>query len=603
MKERKALSHGLIIFGVILLGLVLFCIYGRYGMENPSVGVVETRPVQFQGTMIVDGGEPREYTSPEQLKDLTAYKIFIKGECSQEIPKNVEVIQKIEDIRVEIYVNGEKQFTNAYENMEYWDSFVSQGMNVGDQIEIRMYSEERDVSHAMYHCMKNSYVGRLETILRENFQQKMLSVILCSIVLIFGVSVLIVSLILSFFGFPNVYEYAVCGVLSLSGSLVAFINYDYIQLFITRLNFVTALDFSVQLIVTSSLIVYLKCYLGERRSQRITTVICYIWGIMVIGVVLRAFYTGTTRPSAYALLLVIFVVLVLIEMACILWEYKKTQNENIRGVFVGSIVFAISIVIEITHYLVYDYFLYLVYEGGLIIFVLMQIFVLINISKSAMRQNMRVREVEKELMQSNITNMVRQIQPHFLYNSLGTIQALISIDPEKASEVVDHFSRYLRGNMESLGYQEPISFYKELEHVRNYLEIERVRFGEKLKVSYDLETQDFTCPALALQTTVENAVKHGLGNKKQGGTVLIATREDARNYYILVKDDGTGFDVEGKPKDGRTHVGIENTRKRIETMCEGTYEIESEIGVGTTVTITIPKKKSEYEPYEPFLTE
>ena len=179
MKERKALSHGLIIFGVILLGLVLFCIYGRYGMENPSVGVVETRPVQFQGTMIVDGGEPREYTSPEQLKNLTAYKIFLKGECSQEIPKNVEVIQKIEDIRVEIYVNGEKQFTNAYENMEYWDSFVSQGLNVGDQIEIRMYSEERDVSHAMYHCMKNSYVGRLETILRENFQQKMLSVILC----------------------------------------------------------------------------------------------------------------------------------------------------------------------------------------------------------------------------------------------------------------------------------------------------------------------------------------------------------------------------------------------------------------------------------------
>ena len=101
-------------------------------------------------------------------------------------------------------------------------------------------------------------------------------------------------------------------------------------------------------------------------------------------------------------------------------------------------------------------------------------------------------------------------------------------------------------------------------------------------MSDDLETQYFPCPALALQTTVENAVKHGLGNKKQGGTVLIATREDARNYYILVKDDGTGFDVEGKPKDGRTHVGIENTRKRIETMCEGTYEIESEIGVGTT---------------------
>ena len=212
-------------------------------------------------------------------------------------------------------------------------------------------------------------------------------------------------------------------------------------------------------------------------------------------------------------------------------------------------------------------------------------------------------ENERELMQSQMSLAISQIQPHFLYNTLSTIAELCRKDSAMAEEVTNRFALYLRGNLEHMGDSFPVEFSKELKHVQTYLWIEKIRFQEELQVVYDIQTEDFIIPALTVQPLVENAVKHGLGNKKQGGTVLIATREDARNYYILVKDDGTGFDVEGKPKDGRTHVGIENTRKRIETMCEGTYEIESEIGVGTTVTITIPKKKSEYEPYEPFLTE
>lgn len=213
----------------------------------------------------------------------------------------------------------------------------------------------------------------------------------------------------------------------------------------------------------------------------------------------------------------------------------------------------------------------------------------IYIIYAGMQRDIKV-QLEKKEREAQVAIMLSQIQPHFLYNSLSAI-AYECRDNKEAEETVNSFSRYLRANMDSLTEKNLIPFNRELEHVKNYLKIEKLRFGENLEVEYKIETEDFMLPPLTVQPIAENAVRHGLSKKRGVGTLLIATFEDESNYTIRIKDNGIGFDINGKASDERSHVGISNVRYRLETMCEGTLEIVSEIGTGTTATIKIPKKR------------
>ena len=211
---------------------------------------------------------------------------------------------------------------------------------------------------------------------------------------------------------------------------------------------------------------------------------------------------------------------------------------------------------------------------------------LLNDKKSKQEQ---IAELENELLQSQISIMLSQIQPHFIYNSLNAIKGLCHVDPEMASETIEEFSSYLRGNLESLIINKPIAFDRELRHVKLYLSLEKKRFTDKLNVIYEIETDNFLIPALALQPIVENAVRHGVTKREEGGTVTIKTEESDAEMVITVLDDGIGFDSNGSKKDDRIHVGIANVKKRLSAMCSGTLVIKSNPGIGTTVVIKIPK--------------
>ena len=205
-----------------------------------------------------------------------------------------------------------------------------------------------------------------------------------------------------------------------------------------------------------------------------------------------------------------------------------------------------------------------------------------------------VREHEDDLKaQQRIQIMLSQIQPHFLYNTLSAIQYLCEYDPNAAGETTAKFSRYLQGNMSALRDDGEIPFIQELEHTKIYLEIERVRYEDALRIQYDIACTDFKLPTLTLQPIVENAVRHGARGKKGVGTVSIATHEYPDHYEITVADDGPGFDPEAMElaDDGREHIGIANARQRLKQLSGGTLRIRSERGKGTMVTIEIPKKQ------------
>lgn len=204
------------------------------------------------------------------------------------------------------------------------------------------------------------------------------------------------------------------------------------------------------------------------------------------------------------------------------------------------------------------------------------------------QDSVRAARLEAELTDMRIATMLSQIKPHFIYNTLGTIEQFCHEAPEKAADLVQKFSKYLRGNFTELDNVMPIRISQEMEHVRHYVSIEEIRFPD-MEITYDLQAGEFLLPALSVQPLVENAIKHGLMGLESGGRVEILTYETEHAYCVEVRDNGIGFKKEVAENETK-HVGLRNIRGRIEAMCKGTLQIESEEGKGTKALISIPKE-------------
>lgn len=216
------------------------------------------------------------------------------------------------------------------------------------------------------------------------------------------------------------------------------------------------------------------------------------------------------------------------------------------------------------------------------------LFILVNIQ---FERELLIKRQEQELSEMHVDIMLSQIQPHFLYNALTTIRQLCDIDPQMAKESIRDFSYFLRGNMDSLKSKAPIPFEQELSHAEHYLKLEQQRFVDRLCVEKDTPVLDFSIPPLTLQPLVENAVRHGVIMRDEGGTILIRTQETPEAYIVTVSDDGVGFTPGALPENGGSHIGIQNVRERLRTMCGGDLRITSVPGEGTTAAIILPKEE------------
>ncbi len=195
---------------------------------------------------------------------------------------------------------------------------------------------------------------------------------------------------------------------------------------------------------------------------------------------------------------------------------------------------------------------------------------------------------EAQVNRDRMKIMLSQIRPHFIYNVLNAIYHLCDINVEMAKDAIDLFSGYLRKNFKSIEGEEYISIKDELEHVRFYYLLEKMRFKDDLELVMDVEDVDFKIPQLSVEPLIENAIKHGILKRPEGGTVRLSVREMNENYVITIEDDGVGFDTGGLAALDADHVGIRNIRERLEYM-GASLDIKSEPGVRTVCVITVPK--------------
>ena len=212
------------------------------------------------------------------------------------------------------------------------------------------------------------------------------------------------------------------------------------------------------------------------------------------------------------------------------------------------------------------------------------LFLFVNVKK-----NFALINEAKKTKEAEVKLMVSQIQPHFIYNTLSSISTLIKIDPEKAQKGLDEFTEYLRANLSSISETGLTSFENELRHIETYLSLEKMRFDERLNVVLDIKVSDFPVPPLSIQPLVENAVKHGILKKIEGGTLTLRTYEEDDAFIVEVKDDGVGFDVNDPSYKGKEHVGLNNVKYRLSTMCRGELTINSVVDKGTTMVVKFYK--------------
>jgi two-component system, LytTR family, sensor kinase len=208
---------------------------------------------------------------------------------------------------------------------------------------------------------------------------------------------------------------------------------------------------------------------------------------------------------------------------------------------------------------------------------------------------LRASQLETQLTQAQLQALKMQLHPHFLFNTLHSISALLHRDPDTADRMIARLGDFLRLTLDNSGAQE-VSLEKELEFLKCYLDIERVRFQDRLTTSLDVEPRalDAQVPNLILQPIVENALRHGLAQRSAPGHLEISAKRDNGSLRIEVKDNGPGLAaVKGQAGIVREGLGLSNTRARLEQLYGGAhrFSIENAPGGGMVVTLEIPASK------------
>lgn len=203
-------------------------------------------------------------------------------------------------------------------------------------------------------------------------------------------------------------------------------------------------------------------------------------------------------------------------------------------------------------------------------------------------REMQTIQLESQLTKARLEALKMQLQPHFLFNTLHSVSALMRRDVDSAERVIAQLSDLLRISLESAEQQE-ITLEKELEFLGRYLDIEQTRFRDRLKVEYyiDADCLDATVPNMLLQPIVENAVRHGIAPHSKPGIIEISARREGNSLRMSVRDNGKGIDPNGPKRKG---VGLANTRERLKQHFAERYKFELEDipSGGLAVNVLIP---------------
>lgn len=595
-------------WNVLWITTAIFLSYMVCKGKEYSQPVRPISKIKFIGTYEIEGKiEP--ISDHEAVNIENTNRVILKGHFDKNIPKGDELFLNMYHMRMSIKQNGEKIYEYGqigshpaivHSIGSDWAKVLSNGISTSDEIEIVLESVYHSSYEGAYNiAINNIYAGDRYAFIWQQIKKDIFQIAICCIIFIIGCIFLVVIEVLKFMKEPVFDAYLPCILLIMMGAICTFINYDYVTLLFNNSFAVNMFDLVSQLLIYETLLVYLKSYLKSKVFIGVVRHFIYIticaiviyFGIQICGITDNMEFIAFVAPIGASMLCIALVFLII--------DWKKYAEQRIKSVLLSSIVLGICAIAEMLHYSFTNTYWNIVFQLGLLFFTVMQINALLAYTKEQIEKSKRTESLEKELSQSRIAIMMSQIQPHFLYNALTSIQELCLCNPLKAHAALMKFSQFLRGNMDSLTTTSLIPFERTLQHVKNYLALEKIRYGEYLQIEYEIEVSDFFLPTLTIQPIVENAVRYGVGKKEEGGIVRLKTSENEDCVEVIVEDNGIGFDTElvkqETKQEKRSHIGLANVKKRLEIQCGGTMKVESRINVGTRVTVYIPKRRPNNE--------
>ena len=580
----------------ILLAIICLILVGQ---NNNQASMPVPKGFIFSGEYSYDGEHWYMYNEESKISALEG-DIIVKGHLDFNVSEGVVLNFFCNHIGVSVYVNGERVYVDTpFEIRNYgidlmpsmcgkrWEQMRCPEITTEDEIEFRFINYHK-------YGNKNAYREALDSLLITPANNIILETYLKSYIKpleLLGLALLTVAVMLLGASLSAiVFKRDMVGRLFKVGIITLFVG-SYIM-------------FDISMVYMTNILLVIKTY-GRQ--------LCFMLAVYFIGVMVYDTIKGNCKKVAEIvivvsgiinLLIILFVsagkvllydtqffwetaqgISSLILIVLCMLELKREKSNRVE--LIAYICMYITILLDMAEVG------YHMYYSGICFKVMYVAMLIVFLFFGDYQTTIKNKKLKEELEQSRIDIMFSQIQPHFLSNSLTSVMDLCDSNPKQAKIAIADFADYLRENLASLKTERLVSFGTELAHIEKYLRLEKLRFQEKLEVVYDIQSKDFMLPALSVQPLIENAVKHGVGKKIEGGTVKIHTSETEQGYMICIIDDGVGF-VEGEYEDddNGTHVGIENIKKRLDMMINATLNIESKKGKGTTACILIPKSRN-----------
>ena len=586
------------------------------GSRNSNQALMPTgADIRFEGEYSIDGGPWNPIVEGQHISatqgDVTLRGRFHlyapSGEYYKPAERGIPVALFMDHINVTIYESGVEPYMFYNENPavgdsgcgEIWLAYMLKG-ETEEPVEIVIHNPHvygNDTAVDTFISGVDYWTGNDfgATALEEGESQRNLGILFClgSIVLL-GIALFSMliripeNVLIWLFGFITLFA----GIyLSYSAPGIYFWN-ELIAVNTAMIN-VSMMYF---MLFMSAIIVF---YSG--RTRRIGKIVTIVLGVTDATLILVPMFTKVYFYDILPVWMIVQSVANVILLVCLVMELISAKSK-MRWMYVGMILPLLAFEIDAVATMLgwwkggvaskWVFIALFISVFAVVLFVIPQNILTLRKAKELELQRSRL-EIEKnaieaELKESRISIMLSQIRPHFIYNTLGTIERLCLKDPQMAFELVRNFSLYLRGNFSELDSVAPIRFSDEIKHVRYYVNIEQVRFPD-MTIEYQLDSADFAVPAISVQPLVENAIKHGLMPLESGGKVVIRSFETETHFCVEVADNGVGFDT-SVIIDKKEHVGMNNIRERLKAIVKGELIIESKVGVGTKATIMIPKE-------------
>lgn len=594
-KEKNSISKIIIaalIIGAIYCMLFLYLYFVNFSIMSSMNDTLSVKPVRYNSDWTLEEGKvTSNITLPIRMNDYPSESTVISKTLPSSIPSGYALCFRTTRQAVTVKVDSKtiydfKAIIEPEEsNFAYssWQMIQLKSEYAGKVIRIELISAFGDT----YGLIPSMLIGEQNVIYSQIIQENMFAYTFAMLLIMVGVVLLVYALINlnNLHAFPS------------TPYLAVFMLFTGIYLLCTSKmpQIMLISDYVQEILALISLFVAPAALLMQFRNVKPltmgTNVILLFHTIAVIIVVIIQFRTSASIFQFMSLVHVyVAVELIYCGVVSLVGNFRRQKLDVAR--LVGSIGLITAVISEI----IFDslestYTVGQITSYGIVIYVICE---LVALGLSVMRNAKLTNALREDLEQSQAQLMLSQIKPHFVYNSLSAIQTMIKVNPNLAYDMVFDFSNYMRANLNSLSNNKKIKFTDELKHIEAYTNLEKVRFGDRIQIVFDVQYEDFYIPPLSVQPLVENAIKHGICKKADGGIVKISTLLSDEKISIIVYDNGVGFDIEeSKVKQGS--VGIKNIEKRLEFLSDATLEIDSKVGVGTVAKITMPVAKATKE--------